>query len=383
MSKQTVYLDNNATSMIAPSVLEAIIKSSAELPGNPSSIHRPGQQAKQELTQARSQIASFLNVKQNEIIFSSGATESTNCILRGLFSVPAHGHIITSNVEHPCVYETLKFLEAQGCSVSYLEAGLKGAVSPELVAQAIRPDTKLIALIGANNETGVLADIPAIAKMAKEAQIPFFVDGVALLGKELFTIPEGVSAMTFSGHKIHGPKGIGFAFIRSSLKLQPLLFGGAQELGKRAGSENLQGILGIAKAICFFSKESEKTIETMRKLRDYLENSLREKLSGVTVNGSSARVSNTTNLSFSGIEGETLLTALDMEGIAVSHGSACASGALEPSRILLNMGLTRAEAASSIRFSLSRFTTLEEIEYVIEKTVFLVKRLRTIKTIAA
>jgi cysteine desulfurase len=227
-----------------------------------------------------------------------------------------------------------------------------------------------------NNETGVKTDIEAIAAIAQEHKIPFFVDAVALMGKEEFRIPTGVSAMAFSGHKFHAPKGIGFLMVRSSLKLAPLLIGGDQEYGKRAGTENLSGITGMATAIEILRTELPSASKRMEELRNKFEHELMQRLPDVSINGQGPRVVNTSNLAFQGVEGETLLTALDLAGIAVSHGSACASGALEPSRILLNMGCSKEVAASSIRFSLSRFTTQQEIEFCIEAIVKVVLKLR-------
>jgi cysteine desulfurase len=361
-----IYLDNNATTALDPRVLEAMLLDLRGGPANPSSVHFFGQKARAHLTEARGQIADFLQVKPHELVFTSGGTESLNMVLRGLFDKQAQGHIITTDIEHQCVYNTIKVLESRGCSVSYLKTGLYGAAKPEEVQAALRPDTRLIALTAVNGETGVKTDLNAIAKIAEGAGIPFVVDGVALLGKELFTIPAGVSAMGFSGHKLHAPKGIGLAFIRSQLKIPPLMTGGDQEGGKRPGTENMAGILGLAKAVTLLRDVLPGATKQMQTLRDHLEHSLKTRLGNVSINGEGERICNTSNLCFSGIDGETLLMHLDLSGIAVSHGSACASGALEPSRVLLNMGLAKEKARSSLRFSLSRETTREEIDQCIE-----------------
>ena len=376
MSLKKIYLDNNATTAMDPRVLEVVVKDLQETVGNPSSIHSFGQQARQKLAKARQTIAAAIGVKPQEIVFTSGGSEGANYILRGLLTPQTPGHILTSSVEHSCIYKTVQYLETLGAKATFLHPGALGAITPEAVKQALNPSTKLIALTAVNNETGVKTDVEAIAALAAEVKVPFLVDGVALLGKEPFTIPPGVSAMIFSGHKIHAPKGIGFVFVRSSLKLQPLLIGGEQESGRRAGSENLSGIAGLAEAVRLLKDELPQAQEKMKALRDHLENSLMTRLSNVKINGSGARICNTSNLCFSGVEGETLLTALDLAGIAVSHGSACASGALEPSRVLLNMGIPPSEAASSLRFSLSRQTTKEEIDCCIETVVALVNRMR-------
>lgn len=350
-----IYLDNNATTAIDPRVLDAMREDNG--PYNPSSVHFYGQKARQLLGRSRDSIAAYFKVKPHELLFTSGATEALNMILRGL---PQSGHVITSNVEHSAIYNTLQQLP--GFQVSYLHAGLRGAVQPEAIAAAITPQTRLIILTAANNETGVKIDLEAIAKIAKSHNIPFVVDAVALLGKEEFQIPAGVSAMVFSGHKIHAPKGIGLAFLRDGFKVKPLLTGGDQEFSKRAGTENLSGILGLAKAIEILKEELPASIERMR----FLTERLIQGVGSIVINGEAERVCNTVNLSFPGLSGEELLMNLDLAGIAASHGSACSSGALEPSRILIQMGIPHAVARSSIRFSLSRFTTQEEIDYAIK-----------------
>lgn len=345
-----------------PRVLEAMLPEFSGIPSNPSSIHFFGQQAKQRLEQARQTIASFLKVKPQEIVFTSSGTESMNLILKGFCRGVREGHAISSNIEHPCVYQTLLQLKEGGLDISFLPAGLHGAVTPEQIREAIRPNTRFIALAAVNNETGVKHDLDGIGRIALESGIPLLVDGVAWLGKELFTFHPGISAMGFSGHKIHGPKGTGFAFVRSSVKLHPLLLGGPQEYSLRAGTENLAGILGLAKAVELLKAELPSATERMAMLRDRLETQLLAKADPVVINGTGPRVCNTCNLSFPGDLGEDLLIALDMAGIAVSHGSACTSGALEPSRILINMGVPHEIAKSALRFSLSRNTTAEEID---------------------
>lgn len=366
---QKIYLDNNASTALDPRVLQAMQESLASDFGNPSSIHSFGQSSRAKLVNARHAIASYLQAKPEEIIFTSGGTEGINFLIHGMLE-KKNGHIITSDVEHACVYNTLKNFEKKGSAVTWLPAGLTGAVDPQKVKDAIRPDTRFILLTAANSETGVKHDITAIASIALEAKIPFFVDGVAILGKEAIQLPPGVSAMCFSGHKIHGPKGIGFVWLKRGLAIAPLLTGGPQEFGKRGGTENLAGIVGLAKAVEILNTESA---QTMRIMRDRLEKGIKAHLTGVHVIGEGMRISNVTNLSFDGIEGESLVALLDREGIAVSHGSACSSGALEPSRVLLSMGIPTAQASSAIRFSLSKFTTEDEID----KTIAIVTRLVT------
>jgi cysteine desulfurase len=371
-----IYLDNNATTGVDPRVLEAMLPHLSAVPSNPSSYHYFGQEAKRHLQSARESIAAFFQVKPHEVIFTSGGTEAMNLMLRGFFQSGVSGHAITSNVEHACVHSTLTDLEKKGLEVSYLPAGLLGAVSPEAVKKAIRPNTRFITLIAINNETGVKHDLDAIGQIALEAGIPLIIDGVAWLGKEPFHLPRGVCGIGFSGHKLHAPKGVGLAIVRSPLKLHALITGGQQEYNLRPGTENLAGIIGLAKAIELLKKELPEATMRMAMLRDLLEAGLMEKGFPVVVNGAGKRICNVSNLSFPDVNGEDLLIALDMAGIAASHGSACSSGALEPSRILVNMGIPPQVARSAIRFSLSRNTTREEIDQTIEVVAQIVKKLR-------
>jgi cysteine desulfurase len=367
-----IYLDNNATTGLDARVLEAMLSELSPVPSNPSSSHYFGQEAKRRLQSARDLIAHFFNVKSHEVIFTSGGTEAINLLLRGF---EMSGHAITSDVEHSCVYHTMDELRKKGLDVSFLQAGLHGAVQPEQVEQAIRADTRFIVLMAVNNETGVKLDIDAIAQIAQKASIPLIVDGVAWLGKEQFTLHPGISAICFSAHKFHGPKGVGFAIVRPPIKIHPLLTGGQQEFSLRPGTENLAGIIGMAKAIELLNVELPEATHRMAMLRDRLEQGLIEQAAAV-VNGTGSRICNTSNLCFPDVGGEDLLIGLDMAGIAVSHGSACSAGALEPSRILLNMGIPHKLARSAIRLSLSRNTTLDEIDRAIAMIATLVRQLR-------
>lgn len=367
-----IYLDNNATTALDPRVLQEMMLCFTEQYGNPSSAHQLGQKARQRVQAARRLLATALGVKPQEVLFTSSGTESCNTILQNI----PKGHIITSSVEHSCVYHPLKELAASGTPVSFLKPGAFGAVTPEAVRAAIQPDTVLIALMAANNETGVKTDVEAIAKIAQETGIYLMIDAVALFGKEFFSLPKGVSALCLSAHKFHGPKGIGALIVRSSYPLRPLIKGGGQELNRRAGTENVAGIIGFAKAVQLLESELAEAAPRVRMLRDRLEAGLLALIPDAQVNGQGPRVGNTLNMSFPGVEGESLLIALDQVGIAVSHGSACSSGALEPSRILLEMGIPPETAGSAIRFSLSRMTTKEEIEEAILRIASQVKKLR-------
>jgi len=357
-----IYLDTNATTALDPLVLAAMREDLSFVPANPSSIHSFGRAAKKRLNEARESLAKFFQVKPKELIFTSGGTEGINMILKGFFSNLSEGHLITTEMEHAALFETAKLLEKRGVRVTYLKGSPRGAVSLEEVEAAILPKTRMLALSAANSETGVKIEMEALASLAQSKGIFFFVDGVALLGKELFTIPEGVSAMAFSGHKIHAPKGIGLAFLRSPHKLEPLLFGGGQEGGMRSGTENLAGIVGFSKAVELLTDHLPSASLQMGNLRDSFEREIKKKYPDAAINGEGKRVPNTSNLFFPNIHAEELLMNLDLHGVAASHGSACSSGAFEPSRILLNMDLSHKRAASSLRFSLSRFTTKEEIE---------------------
>lgn len=374
--KQRVYLDNNAGTFVDPDVLQAVIQNLQSSEGNPSSIHAEGQAARQRLTLARQVIADYLKVKSKEIIFTSGGTEALNTMLRGFCQSYPKAHVITSLVEHSSVYQTALLLQQQGCDVTFLPTGLMGTVTADAVKKALKPSTRLIVLMAVNNETGVKTDIESIAGIAQASNAFFLVDGVALLGKESFSIPAGVSAMCFSGHKVHAPKGVGFLFWRTQMHILPMITGGHQEFNRRAGTENIPGIVGLSKAVSLLNHLLPEATERMRMLRDYLEEGLLSALPFAVVNGEGPRVVNTLNMSFPGIDGEALLMHLDRKGIAVSLGSACSSGAIEPSRILLNMGMPMELARSAVRFSLSRFTTKDEIDTCIETVVALVSSLR-------
>lgn len=358
-----IYLDNNATTRIDPIVFEEMKPFLTEMVGNPSSIHRYGQKAKGVLIDAQKRIADFFGVRSDEILFTSGATEALNFLIR---SVPKGGHVITSSLEHVAVLEPLKY---SACSVSYVDH-----VTVRAIEEVLQPDTEMLVFMAANNETGILTEIAPIAHLAEEMKIPLIVDGVALLGKEPFSIPQGVSAICFSGHKIHAPMGVGVAIVRHPFRPHPFIVGGPQQRGWRGGTVNLPGIVGFAKALDLIE---EGHFKQMRKLRDRFERGILESLEDVVIHGvDQHRLSNTSNIAFLGVDGETLLMSLDLHGIAASHGSACSSGTLEPSRVLLNMGVPKFVARSSLRFSLSRFTTEEEIDRAVVLIADVVRHLR-------
>lgn len=360
---QRIYLDNSASTPLDPQVSLYLTEIIPQLIGNPSSSHYFGQTLRSLISKARDTIAVYLKVKPKELIFTSGGTESINTAIKGLVAGKHPGHIITSVAEHACVLEACKFLEGQGYAVTYLPVGIWGAVLPQALEEAIRPNTQLVALMAVNNETGVKTDIQSIAQITQKHQISLFVDAVALMGKEEIFIHPGISAMAYSGHKFHALHGSGFLYLRSGVKCQPLLIGGDQEHGRRAGTENVLGILSMAKAIQLITAQS---IDEMRHLRDRFEKKILQISPGqILVNGEGPRTANVSNLAFLGVDGESLLINLDQAGLAVSHGSACHSGSLEPSRVLVSMGLTFERVNCSLRFSLSRLTTFQEIDQAI------------------
>lgn len=376
--KKRVYLDNNSTTPLDPKALDAMMYDFGPIPRSASAIHSFGREARNELTKSRREISKVLKAHPDEIIFSSGATESNNFILKGFFKEIFPKRIVTSKIEHSSVFKLIEKYKEEGGDVLYLDVGEEGFVSLDDVEAALDDKPALIALMAVNNETGVKTDYKKIAELAYQHQIPYFSDGVALLGKELFEIVPGISAMTFSGHKLHAPKGIGFAYLHSSFNLPALIEGGAQEHGVRAGTQNLAGILGLGKAIELLPSLLPEKARQMEKLRDHFEKSLQHELKDVIINGTGPRICNTSNLSFLGLEGEDLLMNLDLEGIAASHGSACSSGSLAPSRILTEMGLPKDQVKSGIRFSLSRMTIKEEIDLAIERIVGVVKKMRAL-----
>lgn len=337
-----------------PDVFQAMLQEMQMGAANPSSVHEMGRKARARLIAARDQIAAFFKVSPTEVLFTSGATEGMNALLQGMDLKGKH--VISSAAEHALVINCLNRLDS-----TFLPPGLWGAVTVEQVRAALKPNTALIVLMAVNNETGVKTDIEGIASLAAEKGIPFFVDGVALIGKEAFSFVEGISAMVFSAHKFHGPKGVGFTLLRKGLKLKPFLVGGMQEYEKRAGTENLPGIMGLAAAIKKLEQVQQYQSQ-MQLLRDTFEKRVLELFPNASINGLGPRICNTSNICFTGIDGESLLMQLDLEGVMASHGSACSSGALQPSRVLLNMGLSRDQVRSSLRFSFSRFNTLFEIE---------------------
>lgn len=356
--KKIIYLDNNATTQLDENILNIIIKNS-KTPANPSSIHYYGREAKKKLIKSREEIASFFQVSPNEIIFTSGGTEGANLAIKG-FLQNKKGHIITTDIEHACVKQTLNSLK-DNLEITNIRVGKYGAPSPEDIEKNIKENTLAIIISAVNSETGVKANIDKIAEIALKYNIPYIVDGVALLGKAIFTIHPGISCMFFSAHKIHAPQGIGFAFIRSSFLISPIITGGHQEYQKRAGTENLASIMAFAEAIRLLKKDQKRNIEHIKNLRDLFESLLKKNLSKIIINGEAERICNTSNISFIGVDSDVFLICLDQNNIAASAGSACSSLAKRPSNVLKAMNLPEEIVKSSIRFSFSKYTTEEEI----------------------
>jgi cysteine desulfurase len=376
MIPQQIYLDSNATTCTDPEVIKIHQIALNECYGNPSSIHYFGQISHAALALSRRKIASFFGVKPHEIIFFSSATEALSTLIFSLIKSD-YSQIVSSDLEHAAVFGGLKSLRDDQANVTFISPKEQGAVSLEDIKGAVTSKTQVIILMAANNETGVITPIEEIAAFAKERGILFVVDGVALLGKEPCLFYPGISAMCFSAHKFHGPKGVGFAVVRKDFPFCSMIQGGGQEYGRRAGTENIPGIISTTKAIELVAGKSPEVYEIIRGFRDSFERQLQDNLEGVLINGKGPRVSNTSNLSFEGIDGEALLMTLDLQGVCASHGSACSSGALEPSRILMKMGFDSKRAKSSLRFSFSRMNTQEDVDNSVEIITEAVNRLRS------
>lgn len=356
----SIYFDNNATTPLDPLVLESMYLDFKSGPLNPSSNHFFGKKAKALLIESRRKIASLLKAQEDKIIFTSGGTEGLNLLINGFVKSYNIQHIVSSEIEHLAVFNTLSALEKK-VKVTYLKANTQGNIDPKEIIEVITDQTQLIILSAVNTETGVLNDLEAIAKIAKDKKIYLIVDGVGILGKSPFVFYEGISAMAFSSHKIHGPKGIGFIYLNKKNSLSPQILGGSQEYNLRAGTENLAGIIATAKALEIAYDDLQKKIEYIKFLRDTFEQILSQNLN-VYINGDGPRICNVSNIAFTGIDGEDLLRKLDLQRICASHGSACSSNSTQLSRILLNMGYDIARVKSSIRFSFSRMNTFEEVE---------------------
>jgi cysteine desulfurase len=377
---KTIYLDNNATTQVDPQVLESILPYFHELYGNPSSAHSFGGQVAEKVAEAREQVAGLLGTRPGEIIFTSGGTESDNAAVRSaLAAYPEKRHIITSQVEHPAIRSLCQHLAKQGYRVTEVPVTGRGELDMDLYAKSLTPDTAIVSLMWANNETGVIFPIEKAAEMAKDKGVLFHTDAVQAVGKIPINLRNSaVDMLSLSGHKLHSPKGIGVLYTRTGLKFKPYVIGGHQERNRRAGTENTPAIIGLGKACELASLRLDEENTRVKNLRDKLEKEILGKIPHTRANGSAVpRLPNTSNISFEFVEGESILLSLDAEGICASTGSACSSGSLEPSHVLLAMGLTPTTAQGSIRFSLSIYNQEEEIDFLLQKLPSIIERLRS------
>jgi cysteine desulfurase len=376
---KTIYLDNNATTQVAPEVLEAMLPYFHEFYGNPSSMHSFGGQVSKTILEAREKVAALVGADAEEIIFTSCGSESDNtAILSALSVYPEKRHIVTSRVEHPAVKVLCEHLKERGCIVTELPVDSEGRLNMELYERSLSKDTAIVSLMWANNETGVIFPVEKAAQIAREKGILFHTDSVQAVGKIPINMrTNSIDMLSLSGHKLHAPKGVGVLYVRKGTRFSPFLIGGHQEKGRRGGTENTASIVALGKA-CELAARNMETENTMVKfLRDKLENRLLKSIPNSKVNGDRTnRLPNTTNISFEFVEGEGILLLMDQFNICASSGSACTSGSLQPSHVLRAMGVPFTMAHGSVRFSLSVYNTEEEIDFVIEKLPPIIARLR-------
>jgi len=372
-----VYMDANATTPLLPEVVEAMHPYWMEHFGNASSIHHHGQETRAAVERARASVAALVGCRPSEIVFTSGGTEGDNLALFGLLG--SADHLITSTIEHHAVLNSSKHLQSVGCEVTYVPVDGRGLVDPDDIRRALRPNTKLITIMMANNETGVLQKVEPIGKIAAEADVYFHSDAVQAAGKVPIDVKRiGCDLLSISGHKMHAPQGIGALYVRKGTVLQPMFYGGNHERSRRAGTENVPGIIGLGKA-AEMAKQALNAgdLERISAMRDRFEQRILAEVEATGVNGDGApRIPNTSNLYFDLIEGEALVIALDLKGLAVSTGAACSSGAIEPSHVLTAMGLPPARARASLRFSLGKQNHLDEVEFALDLVPQTVARLR-------
>ncbi len=376
----TIYLDNSATTKTDDEVLKAMLPYFSENYGNPSSIYKIGRENKKAIEEAREKVAKVLNCEPSEIYFTAGGSESDNTAIRGIaYSYKNKGnHIITSKIEHPAVLETCKQLEKEGFEVTYVGVDENGIIKLNELESAIKPTTTLITVMFANNEIGTIQPVKEIGEIARKNNIAFHTDAVQAVGTEKIDVKEmNIDSLSLSAHKFYGPKGIGALYVRKGIKFDKFINGGHQERNKRAGTENVAGIVGLGKAIELAYESLEEHNKKIKELRDYYVEQVKEKIPYIKINGDmEKRLVGNSNISFRFIEGEGLLLNLDLKGICASSGSACTSGSLDPSHVLLAIGLPHEIAHGSLRISIGKYNTKEEIDYTVESLVEIVNRLR-------
>ena len=373
-----VYLDHNASTPVHPEVVEAMLPYFSERFGNPSSVHGFGREAREGLETAREQIAHFLRAGKDEIVFTSGGTESDNLAIKGVAMGRGRGHLITSKIEHHAVLRAVQNLESGGFEATYLDVDGDGLVDPEAVRRAIRPDTILISIMHANSEVGTIQPVREIGAIAREHGVPFHVDAVQTFGKLPIDLAAlNVDLLSFSGHKIYGPKGVAGLYIRKGTRMVSVQHGGEHERRRRAGTENVAGIVGLGRAVEVRGRDMAEEAARLTTLRDRLWDGIRRHVPEVRLAGHpTRRLPGTCNVCFHRVETESIVLGLDLKGVGVSAGSACTSGNVEPSYVLMAMGLPVEWAMGAVRHSLGRSTTAEDIDYVVESTTPLVAKLR-------
>ncbi len=376
---KNVYLDNNATTMVAPEVRDAMAPFFDELWGNPSSIHTFGGQVKKHMDRAREQVAALIGADPSEIVFTSCGSESDNMAVRGAVeALGGYPHVVTTRVEHPAVLTVCRYLADLGCKLTELKVDSEGRLDLDELRNSIHSDAAVVSIMWANNETGVIFPMDEIAQIVKQAGAVLHTDAVQVVGKLPVNVKKTpVDMLSLSGHKLHTPKGVGALYVRKGTKVNPLILGGHQEAGKRAGTENVPYIVGLGRACELAGEHMEEEMVRVKTMRDRLEEGILATCPDVRVNGDREnRLPNTLNVGFEFIEGEAILLMLDEVGIAASSGSACTSGSLEPSHVMRAMGVPFTAAHGSIRFSLSRYNTDEDVSYTLEHVPRVVKRLR-------
>ncbi len=379
------YFDHNATTPVSPEVIQTMLGCLAEVYGNASSIHHFGQMAKQRLEMARRQSAALVNCRPQEIVFTSGGTEADNLALFGVvrYSKRPQRHLVTTAIEHPAVLNACAQLEREGVEVTYVRVGASGVVDPDDIRRALRPSTVLVSVMHVNNELGTMQPMAEIARVTREAAVYLHCDGVQALGKIPVDVPSlGVDLYSMSGHKIYAPKGLGALFVRKGTRMSSILFGGHHERERRPGTENVPGAVALGCAAEVAAGDLATQVTELAMLRDRLEKGILERIPDAGVNGARrSRTPNTSNIYFDGIDGEALVIALDLRGFAVSTGAACSSGAVEPSHVLTAIGLTAERARASIRFSLGRSNTREQVDALIHAVEDSVRHLRKISPV--